>query len=87
MSKKNSIKTACEKANHVCDKAQYKEASLVEKIKLNLHLLYCRACRKYTSNNQTLTKIVKDSKVECLNCNEKEALETTLTGAIKEHQN
>jgi len=87
MSKENIIKTACEKANHVCDKAQYKEASFVEKIKLNLHLLYCRACRKYTSNNQKLTKVVKDSKVECLNCNEKEALDLTLTGAIKEQQN
>jgi len=87
MSKGNSILTACEKANHVCDKIQYKEASFVEKIKLNFHLLICRACRKYTSKNQKLTKVVKDSKVECLNCSEKEALDITLSVAIKEQQN
>jgi hypothetical protein len=86
MSKKNGIKTACEKANHVCDKTQYKEANLIEKIKLTVHLIYCRACRKYTNNNQKLTKVVKDSNVECLNCNEKEALETNLIEAIKKQQ-
>ena len=87
MCKENNIKTACQNANHVCDKTQYKEATLMEKIKLTLHLIYCRACRKYTSNNQKLTKVVKDSKVECMNSKEKEALEVTLTDAIKEQQN
>ena len=87
MCEENNIKAACKKANHVCDKTQYKEASLIEKIKLILHLLYCRACRKYTSNNQKLTNIVKDSKVECMNSKEKESLDVTLSEAIKEHQN
>jgi len=50
------IKMSCDEANHTCDKTQYKEASLLEKIKLNWHLLWCRACRKYTANNQKLTK-------------------------------
>ncbi|MFD2823065.1 hypothetical protein ACFS5M_05255 [Lacinutrix iliipiscaria] len=86
MSKENSIRKACEKANHVCDKTQYKEASLIEKIKLTIHLLYCRACRKYTNNNQKLTKIVKDSRIECMSTKEKEALNESLTEAIKEHQ-
>ena len=86
MSKENSIKTACEKANHVCDKTQYEEATWVEKIKLTLHLIYCRACRKYSSNNQKLTKVIKDSKVECMNSKEKETLNITLTKAIEEQQ-
>jgi len=86
MSKENNIKTACHNANHVCDKTQYKEATLLEKIKLTLHLIYCRACRKYTSNNQKLTKVVKKSKVECMNSKEKKSLETNLTEAIKERQ-
>jgi len=87
MSEKNNIKTACENANHVCDKTQYKEATLMEKIKLTLHLIYCRACRKYTSNNQKLTKVVKNSKVKCMNSKEKKSLETNLTKAINERQN
>ena len=48
----------CEEAHHVCDKSQYKEASLWEKIKLNVHLIYCLACRKYTKKNTRLTKLV-----------------------------
>ena len=87
MSEENSIKTACQKANHVCDKTQYKEATLVEKIKLSFHLIFCRVCRKYTTNNQKLTKVVKDSKVECMNSKEKESLDINLTEAIKEGQN
>ena len=31
----------CEDAGQVCDKSQYKEASFWEKLKLNVHLLYC----------------------------------------------
>ena len=48
----------CDEANHVCDKTQYKEATLWEKIKLNIHLIYCFACRKYTKKNAKLTKLV-----------------------------
>ena len=87
MNKENIIKTACQNANHVCDKTQYKEATLLEKVKLSLHLILCRACKKYSSNNQKLSKVIKDSKVECLNYKEKEDLEANLTNAIKEHQN
>ncbi len=53
----------CNDANHICDKNQYKEASLVEKIKLTIHILYCKACRKYSTNNGKLTKLVNDPKV------------------------
>jgi len=54
----------CDEANHVCDKTQYSEATLWEKIILNLHLIYCRACCGYTKNNSKLTKAVKASKVD-----------------------
>ncbi len=63
------FKIPCEKANHICDKSQYKEASFWEKIKLNMHLIYCRVCREYTANNQKLTKTIKKAKVKTL-CNE-----------------
>jgi len=82
-----NINKACEKANHVCDKSQYKEASLLEKIKLNLHLIFCKACRKYSSNNQKLTKKMHTAKVDCMHKQEKEILKQNLTQAIKEQQN
>ena len=42
----------CEDAGQVCDKSQYKEASFWEKLKLNVHLLYCSPCREYTTKKR-----------------------------------
>lgn len=56
----------CEEATHVCDKSQYHEASILEKIKLTIHLLYCGACRKYSRYNSKLTKSIEKSHVTCL---------------------
>jgi len=65
----------CEEAQHTCDKSQYGEASLFEKIRLNIHLIYCKACRNYTAKNIKLTKLVTDKKVQIMNTNEREDLE------------
>lgn len=56
----------CEEANHSCDKNQYKEASFWEIIKLNFHLIYCAACRKYTARNMKLTRAFKKSNIQTL---------------------
>ena len=56
----------CDEANHVCDKTQYNEASFFEKLKLNIHLIFCSFCRKYSKNNAKLTKCIEKSDVECL---------------------
>ncbi|GAA4238582.1 hypothetical protein GCM10022291_29600 [Postechiella marina] len=85
MSKKNKIFLACDEAQHVCNKTQYKNSTFWEKIKLNIHLLYCAACRKYSSNNSKLTKIVKQSNVDCLDDDCKEAMRKELEKAIKEN--
>ncbi|WP_282136665.1 hypothetical protein [Seonamhaeicola maritimus] len=84
MSKKFRIMIPCEEANHVCDKAQYKESTLWEKIKLNLHLIYCKVCREYSNNNGKLTKKIKQSKVECLDPNCKKNMKKELDRAIEE---
>ena len=75
MSKKKAIFISCDDANHTCDKTQYDEASLWEKIKLNIHLIYCRACRKYTKDNTTLSKLVNNKDVDCLNPTEKKQIQ------------
>jgi predicted anti-sigma-YlaC factor YlaD len=74
MSKKNKIFIPCSEANHNCDKSQYNEATLWEKIKLNIHLIYCRACRKYSKNNAKLTKMMHNSELEYLKSSEKDTL-------------
>jgi len=83
--KKYKVFVSCDVANHVCDKTQYNEASLWEKIKLNIHLLYCKACRKYTQNNQKLTKIVKESEVQCLDATAKERLKKQFETELEKH--
>jgi len=65
---------SCDEANHNCDKSQYNEATLWEKIKLNIHLLYCKACRKYSKNNAKLTKIMNNSELEYLKPSEKDTI-------------
>jgi hypothetical protein len=72
----------CEEANHTCDKTQYKEASFWEKIKLNIHLIYCAACRKYTARNTKLTKVVSKSKPKTLSTEQKEKMEEALQREI-----
>ena len=77
-----NIKLECHEANHICDKNQYKEAGFWEKVRLNIHLIYCKACRKYTSRNMRLTKAVKDPKVKTMPINDKQALKEQLQREI-----
>lgn len=83
MGKNFNIIVPCSEANHVCDKSQYKEASIWEKIKLNIHLVYCRACRKYTKNNSTLTKLLNKSNTVVLDKANKERMREDFEKALK----
>ncbi|WP_375238210.1 glycine dehydrogenase [Aurantibacter sp.] len=73
----------CEEANHVCDKSQYKESSFSEMIKLNLHLLYCKACRKYSSRNAKLTAILKREKPITMEQGIKNTLQKQIENQLK----
>ncbi len=78
MSNRKNIFLNCSEANHFCDKNQYKEVSFWEKVKLNIHLIYCRACRKYTAKNMKLTKLMNDPRVISINRSDKEAMKERL---------
>ena len=86
MSKKNKMFILCDEASHNCDKSQYNEASFWEKFKLNIHLLYCQACRKYSSNNAKLSKIIKDSDVNCLDLKDKQEMKDCFEKELKQYQ-
>ena len=94
MKNKNKIFIPCDEANHVCDKSQYKEASLWEMVKLNVHLLYCKACRTYSANNSKLTKMMNSSKAVGVSDNAafrldddiKNAFKSDFEKALKEHK-
>ena len=81
---KNKFFIPCDAAHHVCDKTQYKEATLWEKIKLNIHLIYCRACGEYSKNNAKLTKAIKKSEVACLDKKYKEVMKLDFEKVLKE---
>lgn len=74
----------CDEATAICDKSQYGEATLTEKIKLNLHFLICRICSLYTKQNKKMTKVYKMKAVDCkktthsLSTEEKERLKEEL---------
>ncbi len=73
-----SLFLKCEEANHTCDKSQYNEASFLEKIKLNIHLIYCSACRKYSARNAKLTQAVDKSNPKTLDTAQKKKMEEAL---------
>lgn len=59
------FKITCDEATAICDKAQYGEASLLEKIQLNFHVLVCKFCRLYSKQNNILTRVYKRNAAEC----------------------
>lgn len=82
-----NLKTECHEANHICDKNQYNEASLLEKVKLSFHLIYCRACRKYSARNGKLTKAIKNPTVETVSMSDKELLKQRLQEQLNQVNN
>lgn len=80
---KYKLFVSCDEAQICCDKSQYNEASFFEKIKLSLHLLYCKACRTYTKNNNKLTDLVNNKKVTSFKETEKNELEKLLQEEIR----
>jgi hypothetical protein len=75
------MKLSCDQATTICDKSQYGEVSLFERIKLSLHLFKCKKCGKYTQQNGILTKCYEAKakhekmKKDCLSEDEKQYLE------------
>jgi hypothetical protein len=72
----------CEEVGHVCDKAQYNEASVWEKTLLKVHTLFCKLCRKHTKRNSKLTKIIKRSEIQTLSTEQKQFLKERLRQEI-----
>ena len=78
MNTTNKLFVSCEEAKHICDKNQYGEASIIEIIKLNIRLVYCKVTRAYTKRNSKLTKTIKKSKVQVMSPKDKEELKDRL---------
>ncbi len=78
---------SCDKATTICNKSQYKEASIWELFKLNIHTLMCKTCGRYSKQNKTLTKVcnkhLRKTKNELNLCDqEKQILQTEVVQKI-----
>ena len=47
----------CDEATAICDKNQYGEATIYDKIRLNFHLLACKYCKAYTKQNSLMSQL------------------------------
>lgn len=83
MHRKHFFLIDCSQAANCCDKAQYKEANRLERLKMTIHLLFCRKCREYTSRNTKLTKLIRKAGIKTCTAQErkvwKEEIEAELT--------
>ncbi len=68
----------CSKAAECCQKAQYKEAKPLEKLKLKLHLFFCKTCRKFSSKNVKLTESIKKSRIQTCSEEQKKKWKETI---------
>lgn len=80
MSMINIIK--CNKANHICDKIQYKEAKLSDRVLLKIHLMLCSLCRDYSSKNVKLSQTIENGHIKVIRREEKEKLKDSLQKEI-----
>lgn len=83
------MKITCEEATQICTRAQYGEASLLDKIKLNMHFLYCKTCRVFSKQNaelSTMCNLVKKRK-ELSKCCLSDEDKAKLKQQIKELEN
>lgn len=80
---KSSFLSICEKSCYICDKSQYGEASFFSKLKLNIHLLYCKSCKKYSKQNTKLTKLVSESDLKAMCSERKKEMENLIASEIK----
>ena len=72
--KKNTLLVSCEQAKHICDKMQYGEATLLERLKLRFRIMWCRATKSYSKKNSDLTQLCKKAKIKTLDQEKKVAM-------------
>jgi len=69
---------SCEQATTICTKSQYREAGILERLQLRLHLLYCKSCARFSLKNRKLTDLCDRASLQKLTDPEKEAMKRRL---------
>ncbi len=84
--KKSFLFISCDEAKHICDKAQYGEASGWERVKLSLRLIYCRITKVYSNKNKKLSLTIKNEKINCLKLEERNKLQKQFDEELTKQQ-
>lgn len=72
------ILISCKDAAHLCQKKEYREASLMDRVRLRLHLSMCRVCSVFARKNRQLTLLLNRARLTSLQDAEKEAMKKAL---------
>lgn len=72
MSLRSFLGLNCEDAASYCNKAEYNEASISDKVKLKFHLIFCKPCKEYNHKNHKLTQLLKKADLKSCSENEKD---------------
>ncbi|WP_417361783.1 hypothetical protein [Galbibacter sp.] len=78
--KKKSLLPSCEEAKQICDKMQYGEATLIERLKLRFRQMWCRATQSYSKKNSDLTQLCKEAKIKTLDNEKKVEMKRKIDG-------
>lgn len=70
---------SCEKAINICNKSQYKEAPLWDRILLGMHKLICKMCKSHTSKNTKFTSLCNKANLNALTEEEKNKIKNKLS--------
>ncbi|GGD54970.1 hypothetical protein [Muriicola marianensis] len=65
---------SCDEAALICNKSQYEEASLLEKFKLKLHILFCSTCSSFSKRNKQLSQMFGKTELHVLSDSSKKQL-------------
>lgn len=74
----------CSEAAESCDKAQYREAGFLEKLRLSIHLHFCSSCQNYTRKNLKLSALLKKASIKTCTKKEKEQYRKKIEEHLKE---
>jgi len=70
-----NIPKSCQEIALLSEKKQYKEASFWERLRIEIHILYCERCNKYEKDNKQLSSVLSDAKLDSLTDEEMKELE------------
>lgn len=71
--------SSCKKTEVICTKIQYREATIIERIRIKVHLWMCRTCRSYSKKNHQLTLLCKEADFKTLPVADKEKMKRNLS--------